>query len=1137
MGDSFSGLRKKLDEFIRRYYANQIVRGLLITGTVAIVLFVIAVLVEYYGKFNVTGRAILVFGLLSVIVLVGVPYVLIPLLRLNRLGGAISYEQAAVIIGRHFKDVDDKLLNVIQLGEASVIDNAPGSDLLLASIGKRIDELRPVKFGAAVDFKSNFRFIKYGLAAILLVVSMYAVNREIIVGGTNRLVNYDVEFLPKAPFEFVVLNDVLQVLENKDFELQLKLTGEQLPEDVYVEFGSNVHRMVKQSEGSYTHSFKNVQSNVEFRFEAAGFNSKAYTLFSMPAPVVLGFDIQLMYPEYTRKSNETITNRGDLIVPEGTIGEWLVNTKNTKGMNVVFVDTIFSGSFVEENKFAVERILLKDEKYGIVVKDKNMKDGDSLFFKVKVVKDEYPTIQLSNERDSVVDGRRYFDGIIKDDYGFTKLVMVWKKLDGNGKIQNQGVIDIALQDEFKEQRFFHLFDPAAFGLVSGDKVDYYFQLWDNDGVNGAKFIKSSRYTYDVETEKELSLEQEELGKETKEQLQKGLKEVEQIRSEINELRENLLNKKDLDWQSQSRVEDLLDRQKRLEDMLRKLAEDNKKQNDKTQRLTELEKKELEKREAIEMLLEDLLDEELKELFKELEELLEEKNKSQVEQKLEEIQKHEENLENELDRSLELMKEWKVELKMEAIASELLELAARQDSLAGMENSDELLDKQNDLNEQFDSLARELKRVEEENNNLENPKNMDGLGEDAEEVEKDLENSSNKLQDGKDNKAKQSQKDASKGMKDMAQQIESSLEESEVDKASESMDMIRRLLENLVDLSFGQENIMEGLNGVRHDDPKFVDFGRRQRKLIDDSKVVEDSLIALAKRNEQVSNSVLKELGEVKDNTAKALDLIENRRTSQARVKQQYAITSMNNLALMLDESMQEMQSSSSSSSGSGSCSKPGSGGKGNGKPKPGGMESLKKMQEQLKKQLEGMKKQLDGAGMDGKDKGGKGKGGEWAKGNPGEGNQGKGEKNGQNGNSQELVKLAAQQAAIRKRLQDLAKKLNEDGTGRGNALKEIAKQMDEVEKDIVNKRIDRQTIKRQENILVRMLEHEKAQKEQEMDKNRKSSEGIDGEKKEPSGYREYKLKKNKEAEMLKTLPPSLKPYYKNKVNTYFNKVR
>jgi len=67
-----------------------------------------------------------------------------------------------------------------------------------------------------------------------------------------------------------------------------------------------------------------------------------------------------------------------------------------------------------------------------------------------------------------------------------------------------------------------------------------------------------------------------------------------------------------------------------------------------------------------------------------------------------------------------------------------------------------------------------------------------------------------------------------------------------------------------------------------------------------------------------------------------------------------------------------------------------------------------------------------------------------------------------------------------------------------------------------------------------MLEHEKANREQEKDKKRQSKEIKEQEFSNPNQFLEYKRKKEKELELLKTIPPSLIPYYKNKVNEYFN---
>ncbi|MFM9983613.1 MAG: hypothetical protein ACKVOK_00170, partial [Flavobacteriales bacterium] len=247
-----------------------------------------------------------------------------------------------------------------------------------------------------------------------------------------------------------------------------------------------------------------------------------------------------------------------------------------------------------------------------------------------------------------------------------------------------------------------------------------------------------------------------------------------------------------------------------------------------------------------------------------------------------------------------------------------------------------------------------------------------------------------------------------------------------------------------------------------------------------------------------------------ENMDKAIENIPDRKTPEVTTSQQYVMTSFNNLALMLDEALQQMQAQSQSECkkpGSGSCNKPGGKGK---KPSPSAGD-LKKMQDALSKQLEEMKKQ-------GKNQGKTGEGGK-------DGEQ-----------SQKLAQMAAKQAAIRKAVEEKAAELNEDGSGNGNEMKQIAKDMEELQKDIVNNQIDEETLRRQRDIEIRLLKAEEAERIRGQEEKRKSNEAKDYPSSSPEKYEAYLRRKQQETELLKTVPPSLKPYYKEKVNSYFNKL-
>jgi septal ring factor EnvC (AmiA/AmiB activator) len=137
------------------------------------------------------------------------------------------------------------------------------------------------------------------------------------------------------------------------------------------------------------------------------------------------------------------------------------------------------------------------------------------------------------------------------------------------------------------------------------------------------------------------------------------------------------------------------------------------------------------------------------------------------------------------------------------------------------------------------------------------------------------------------------------------------------------------------------------------------------------------------------------------------------------------------------------------------------------------------------------------------------------------------------GMSEQLAKMAAQQEFIRNELNKLNQQENKDGRKTLGDLQEVQNKMEETEKDIVNRMISDQTLKRQEEILSRLLESERAERERDQDEQRKSEEGKNSFQRNPSEFEEYKRLKLKEMELLRTVPPSFNPYYKQKVSDYF----
>lgn len=90
--------------------------------------------------------------------------------------------------------------------------------------------------------------------------------------------------------------------------------------------------------------------------------------------------------------------------------------------------------------------------------------------------------------------------------------------------------------------------------------------------------------------------------------------------------------------------------------------------------------------------------------------------------------------------------------------------------------------------------------------------------------------------------------------------------------------------------------------------------------------------------------------------------------------------------------------------------------------------------------------------------------------------------------SEEIARMAAEQEAIRQQMQNYLEELKSQGGDGGSALQEIIQDMDKLEEDLVNRRINQELMQRQEDLVVRLLESEKAEKERELDEQRQSNE-------------------------------------------------
>ncbi|MFK7982823.1 MAG: DUF4175 domain-containing protein [Saprospiraceae bacterium] len=1162
----------KLDQFIRKFYVNQLIRGGLYSVGLILFLFIAINTLEHFFYFDTGVRKGLFYSFVGISAAALIGWVILPLLKYFNLGQVISHEQAAEVIGDHFGDVKDKLLNVLQLKNQAA--QSPNAELILASINQKTEKIKLVPFKAAIDLGKNRKYLRYALPPLLLLLTMLIAAPSMITDSSNRLINNDTKFERPALFHFHINEADLTVVQFGDYTLNVEVEGETLPNEVYIDIDNYKYRLNKTEAGKFTYQFSNVQKKTDFKLFSSGVESDDYELNVLAKPNILGFDIKLDYPAYTQRKDEELSNIGDLVLPIGTNIDWVFDAQHTDNINILFssnqeskVLTRFSDKLFTHKKKA-----LKDEGYKLFISNELLPNADSISYRITVIPDQYPTINTEKFVDSLNEKLIFFVGDAADDYGLRGLSFNYRINKNSG--QQGELTTIQMKKPYaKQAQYNYTWDLNDLELTPGDEVAYYFEVFDNDAVNGSKSARTNIMLFATPTLEELEAETEQNNEDIKDNLQKSLEENKKVQQEMKKTRDKILQKKELDWQDKKELEKLLERQKQLEKMIEEAKKDFE-ENLKNQENNKPNEQIQEKQEKLQKKFDELMTDEMKELMEKMEELLQKMEKEDALQMMEDMEMSEKQMEKNLEQLEELFKQLEMEHEMQQQIDKLNKLAEEQEKLAeetekaenkeeqnpneeenkdgeekeGDEKSDEeqkageenkngeqenkegdkkdddqkegdkkdgekksqeqLQKEQKEIQEKLKEIEKKNEELKKKNEELEKPMEMEDQAEQMDGAQQDMEQSQQQMQKKQNKKASKSQKKAAQKMKQMANQMQQGMQSGEMEQMEEDMAALRQLLENLVGLSFDQEELINEVRANTINTPKYVEDVQQQYKLKDDFKLIEDSLQELSKRVFQIESFVTEKVTEINSNMKTSLESLEERKKPQAADHQQRTMTNVNDLALMLSEVMDQMQQQMSSMmSGSQMCSKPG--GK-SGKSGKVPMDKISQGQKQMNGQMQQMKDAMERM---------------------------KGEK-GQGGDAKQFAQMAAKQAALRKALREAKQKMQEQGRGKdAQGLQEIMDAMDKVETDLVNKRLSNEMMKRQEQILSRLLEAEKAEREREFDNKRKAEAAQQAERKFPPSLEKYIKEREAEIELYKSVSPALRPYYKILVEEYFKELK
>ncbi|MBW3545558.1 MAG: hypothetical protein KY428_08195, partial [Bacteroidetes bacterium] len=532
---------RNIRRYKRKYYTNLLLRGFIWTLTCLLAVFLVLASAEYLANFSSTVRTLLFFGFSGLALIVLYIWVLRPLSYLFSITKPLTDEEAAQRIGAFFPEVRDKLINVLQLRQLAIT-----SPLAAAGMRQKAAEISTVPFESAVNYGSNRQYLRYLLPPLALLLLAAFFLPELLTDSTRRLVSYKQEFRPAAPFQFQLLNEELQAFRNEDFTLKLQFAGSTVPQVAYLV--TNGRRIKMQKEGNlFSHTFPKIQEEKHFNFEAAGFESEGHTLVLAERPDLKGFRVKLEYPAYLKTETEVLDNTGSFQIPEGTKVQWQFFTTATDSLRLRFSEDSIAmqGAPGKEQQLLFTKTLLASQAYQVELKNRWSQNKEAIQYQLEIIPDRHPQVSLNKFTDTLLYNYLVLAGNVSDDHGLTRLQVHYRLSDGSQKEAKFKSIGLPLQRDNLSQTYYYRWELDSLLQGAGDRLEYYVQVWDNDGVNGAKASRTGIYMLQMPDTKEVEEQISQGEREAESQLDKNMQQARQLKEQLKKAEERMRGKNQL----------------------------------------------------------------------------------------------------------------------------------------------------------------------------------------------------------------------------------------------------------------------------------------------------------------------------------------------------------------------------------------------------------------------------------------------------------------------------------------------------------------------------------------------------------------------------------------------------------------
>ncbi|HPN33827.1 MAG TPA: hypothetical protein PK843_04885 [bacterium] len=966
-----------------------------------------------------------------------------------------SINRVALELGSHYESVHDRLANALQL--LSKLDHnqeAYSSDLIQAAFAEVAAQLEGYDFsdcGPNPQYRRIYLRLGQSLIFSLLLALLLG---QSLTRGAVRLFSPQRDFYQTASLPYSVLPGDVTVIKGQDLlvrvvtatpwlskpQLQVRRDGRLENADLQKGVLDTLH-----------YRFTAVHDSFLYRIHSGRMRSRWYRVSVAERVMIRSLHVKLIPPSYSRQEPVVLPeNSGDVSALMGTCVQ--IQAETNGWVDTARVEFAFARPLpmaVSGRHLQASFVLQTNDRYRFYLSDhRGWPAAPQIEYHLRVLPDQPPFVRLlapGRDVDLGEDMQLPLAIEAQDDYGLSAMYLLYQVLAaGEVEIDSSRFARERLPLTASDHSYLAFsWDLSSSPLLPNESVLYAVQVFDNDQVNGPKAASTPYYRARFPSLYEMYEELASSQTDAIARMESIYEQSQDLKRDVEELQRELQRDPQIDWHRKQQLDDAGSQQEQIKQDLQHLTESLDQMLQKMEKNALASWQTLKKYEELQQLFREIMTPELQKAMQELAEAMQKLDPRLVNTALQQYRQSAEEMNQNLDRAISLLKRFRMEQQLDQAVRTAQKLAEEQKQISDKPEQSGASQRQADLRNHVADLQKMLDSVQQEMANepgmpqQEVQRAQDRL--ESKEMQERLQEMQERLQRGASEGLAALSEPIRNELNAAAQELQQAKDKVSGAQQQRAMQALQRGMKDLLSLSQKQENLLNRSESTQSSTQDIRDIAEEQQNVFSALSRVMDQIFNASKESLQIDPQIGGALGQAAQSMAQSLEALESRNHAAAAGRQGQAMALLNRAAKQMHSAMQAMMQG-----GSGGMS----------------MEQFIQQMQSLSKGQQGVNQRTLALGMDG------------AMGS---------------GQQEAMARLAAEQAQLRKSLEQLAQ---ESGNlaGSGARLDKMIEDMKQVEQDL-GRQVTRNTIQRQEQILSRMLDSQKSLREREYSKDRRAETG------------------------------------------------